>query len=612
MPSTFFGLSISTSGLYASQVAMNTTSHNISNANTTGYTRQEASAAASVPISLTSSYGMVGTGVDVNSITQVRNEYYDLKYRDNSTIYGYYSTQEHFLLSIEDYFKETNSEGLTATFSNFSEALSELQKSAGDTTMRTQTASMAEGFTEFVNYLGISLQTLQKEANSEIKNTTDAINSIAEQIASLNKQINTIEMTGQNANDLRDSRNVLLDRLSEYVKITSNEYDSPNSRSTTFEVRIDGKLLVDNYEYSTLECVPSETKTNQCDVDGLYDVYWSDGQSFNESSPSLGGTLQALFELRDGNNQEVFSGNSNGTLGSTTLTITDSTCNDITKLNLPEKDGLIKVGNKECAYDSFDVTVDAAGNYTYTFQLSEPLATDVTDVSAQVGRSISFKGIPYYMNQLTEFARTYSSEFNKLHNSGEDLNGVQGVDFFVGTDPTTECDYEFGELKAGFSFSSLVATDAAGNVIKNANGYVDASYYNMTCLNFAVSKTVTEDPDRIVTCEKRDNGIEEKNILEKLVALKTDTTVFSVGSPAGFLETFTSDIGTDTKKSSMFTSSQSNILKSIDTQRMSISSVDTDEESMNLVRYQNAYNLSSKAIQTMNELYDVLINGLGI
>ena len=79
-----------------------------------------------------------------------------------------------------------------------------------------------------------------------------------------------------------------------------------------------------------------------------------------------------------------------------------------------------------------------------------------------------------------------------------------------------------------------------------------------------------------------------------------------------FLQKLTTDSGTDAKKATIFTKSQENILKVVDNQRMSVSSVDQDEESMDLVKFQNAYNLSSKVIQTMNQIYDTLINGLGI
>lgn len=609
MASTFFGLSIATSGLYASQASMNTSAHNIANTQTAGYSRQETTLQAGTPISLTSSYGMVGTGVATVNVKQYRDAYYDTKYRNNNTISGNYSTKEYYFLGIENVISETNSDGLNATFDKFSAALTELQNDGGEAAKRNQVANLASGFTDFVNSMSVSLENLQKDCNEEIKTSVEQINSISQQIATLNKQINTIELTGQRANDLRDQRNLLLDSLSEYANISTSEVTAENGLSTTFEVRLDGQILVDNYTSYSLQVQAKDTINNQSDIDGLYSISWNNGQNFNQSSTTLGGKLKALFEVRDGNNLENFTGTANGSQGDTELTVTDSSCNDITKLNLPAENGVITIGAKEYSYDSFDVSIDTSGEYSYTFHLSTPLSSDVSDQQMQVGDSVDCKGIPYYMNQLTTLARTYAKAFNELHNSGQDLNGNSGVDFFTGKDVGSGLDFNLDE--SATSFSSKLSLDANGNVI-TANGMIDTSYYNITCKNFTVADSIMDDPNTIAVSENTTNGVDETKVLDKMIALISDKNLFKQGTPSNFIQKLTSDIGTDTDKASMFTTSQSNIVDAIDTQRMSISSVDQDEESMDLVKFQNAYNLNSKVIQTMNELYNVLINGLGI
>lgn len=610
MANTFFGLNIATSGLYASQASMNTTAHNIANANTKGFCKQVTNLKANPAISTNNTYGMIGTGVNTASITQLRDSYYDVKYRLNNAIYGNYSTKEYYMLSIENCISEVNADGITASFDEFYSALQELDKDTGDDTKRTQAASMAQGFTEVVNSMYTTLSKLQSDCNEEIKTSTEQINALAQQIACLNKQINTVEMSGQNANDLRDTRNVLLDELSQYANITIQETPLDNGLSTIFTVRLDGQILVDNYEYNTLKVEPMGTCYNQSDIDGLYNVVWSNGQEFNEVSTTLGGKLQALFEIRDGNNLDVLTGTSTGSKGDTTLVLTNTSCNDITKLNLPAENGVIKIGNQEYSYDSFDCVVQD-GKYTYTFHLKGELKKDV-DGEVTVGKSVSCKGIPYYMNQLTQFARTFASKFNAIHNTGEDMNGDKGVDFFTGNIDNADEQFEFTEDLQNFTFSSKPAYDANGNLIKNANGNIDGSYYNITCKSFTVNDDIMEDPNKIACSEDIDAGVSESKILDKLLALKSDETMFRQGTPDMFLQKLTTDIGTDTKKVSTFTISQTNILNVVENQRMSVSSVDQDEESMDLIKFQNAYNLSSKVVQTMNEIYDVLINGLGI
>ena len=83
------------------------------------------------------------------------------------------------------------------------------------------------------------------------------------------------------------------------------------------------------------------------------------------------------------------------------------------------------------------------------------------------------------------------------------------------------------------------------------------------------------------------------------------------GTPSGFLQTLVAELGVDTRKSQNFNKSQQNIVQAIENQRLSVSGVDMDEEAMNLVRYQNSYNLAAKVISTMNEMYDRLINYMG-
>ncbi len=107
------------------------------------------------------------------------------------------------------------------------------------------------------------------------------------------------------------------------------------------------------------------------------------------------------------------------------------------------------------------------------------------------------------------------------------------------------------------------------------------------------------------------NGIDNNDVVEALIALKSDKTLFKQGEPGGFMHTLVADIGIDTKKANNFSLSQENILRAITNQKLSISGVDIDEEAMNLVRFQNAYNLSAKVISVMNEIYDRLITYMG-
>ena len=116
---------------------MNTTAHNIANTETEGYSRQVTSQQASKALQVNSSYGMVGTGVDVTGVDQVRDEYYDVKYRANNTLYGEYATKNYYMTEIENYFNEIQLEGFTTTFDDMYESMQELQKNRNNFVQHT-------------------------------------------------------------------------------------------------------------------------------------------------------------------------------------------------------------------------------------------------------------------------------------------------------------------------------------------------------------------------------------------------------------------------------------------------------------------------------------------
>ena len=106
MPSTFFGLTIASSGLNAYQVALNTTANNISNVQTKGYSKQQANRVASDALRVYQKYGAVGTGVTTTSVKQLRNQYYDLKYSENQSSVGLYETKLNYMQQIENYYMD--------------------------------------------------------------------------------------------------------------------------------------------------------------------------------------------------------------------------------------------------------------------------------------------------------------------------------------------------------------------------------------------------------------------------------------------------------------------------------------------------------------------------
>lgn len=618
MASTFFGLNIGKTGLYAYKAALDTTAHNISNAETKGYTRQVMGLKAGKALRMNSTYGMAGTGVSVTGVIQLRDEYYDLKFRKNNTILGEYASKSHYMTAIENYFNEITLDGFTTTFDSMYNSLQELSNNPSSLTVRNQIINYGKSFTEYFNSLSENLKNIQEECNFEIRNMVEKINSTAQQIAALTKQINTLEVSGGTANDLRDQRALLVDELSQIanISVTENVVGAGIGR-TSYIIKLDGQTLVDTGDYSQLKVIPREHKQNQNDIDGLYDIVWENGQKFNLGSQNLGGALKALYEIRDGNNRHNLQGNVTATAGDTNIVLTDATINEVERLNIPES-GIINVGNQEYVYTGFEVTIDEeTGNFIYTFELKEPLWSDAIEADASIGESINYKGIPYYLDQMNEFIRTFSKAFNEIHRTGRDLDNNPGIDFFTATNKVNGREYVFGPLAESddhyyYDFNSFNSQTGGYYEEVPQNRPLYGSYYFMTAENFTISSQLLNNPRSFAAATDVLNGIDNNDVVEALIALKSDKTMFGQGEPGGFMQTLVADIGIDTRKANNFTISQENILKSITNQKLSISGVDTDEEAMNLVRFQNAYNLSAKVISVMDEIYDRLINYMGV
>lgn len=602
MASTFFGLNIGTTGLFAAKTGLNVTAHNVANIETKGYSRQTVEQRADDALPTNNRYGMLGSGVLVSEITQQRSAYYDEKYWLNNSLQGKFENRNYFMTEIQSYLNEIQLKGFTTSFNNMYDGLQELTKTPADLTVRTQMTNYAQSLCEYFNSLSTNLQSVQKECNYEVKNQVDRVNSIAQQIATLTQQINTVEIGGENANDLRDQRALLIDDLSSIINVSVDETPVGKNGMTSYVVRIDGTALVDTYEVKKLSVIPREYKMSQCDVDGLYEIYWDNGERLNPESTTMSGTLKALFEVRDGNNEENLQGyTAELEAGATEITITDTNVNSMKDLNIPGQ-GKIKIGNGEYTYSSFEVTIDpATGKYQYTFQLNEETRRDYPeDTKVSLGVTVDYKGIPYYMAQLNEFIRTFAEKFNSIHREGTNLNGDTEVDFFAATSAVTGEEFRLESFGKGIQ----TATSDQTQIVN--------SYYMLTAANFTVSGGILGNPSAVAAATDIVNGVSNGDIANRLLALKSDVSMFKQGDPAAFLQTLVGEVGIDTKAAESSAASQKNIVNTVSTQRLSVAGVDIDEEAMSLARYQEAYSLSAKVISVMNQIYDKLINEMGV
>ena len=468
MASTFFGLSIASSGLRAYQASANTVSNNISNVDTKGYSKQVTNMRANHALRGYTEYGTLSTGVSADSVTQVRSEYYDNKYWQYSGYKGEYTEKVKFMSQVESYFQDDDSlKGFSSIYAEFFNDIDSLRGNPASTSVRNQMISSAKKFCSYFNAVSSGLQKIQEDVNDQIKSTVDEINSIAQKIALLNDQINDVEINGGYANDMRDQRALLVDELSTMVavdvketKVVNSKYPDMYTGATSYTVKINGLELVSDGQYRQLECEARKYKDNQNDAEGLYDIKWEKtGNTFKAGASSMSGSLKALFDIRDGNNGENFRGVAN-VIDSTHVKITNPSISSIEAVTMPET-GVLTIYGKDYSYKDFSFETDADGKIiSYTFELKDALSTQdrlkVDGMQASIGSSVDTMGVPYYMSQMNQFLRSFCSLFNDTINggktvdgktlTGQDLNGdaTDYYSFFTGADQVTAEEYVFG------------------------------------------------------------------------------------------------------------------------------------------------------------------------
>lgn len=616
MASTFFGLNIGVSALNSFQVATNTTANNIANVKTTGFTRQSATLTAKDALNVTARYGSVGTGVTVTSIKQQRDLYYDTKYWENNSCYGRYEQKLYYLDQIQNYFKDNGAsvKGFSSVFSQMFSDLDTLRSKPSDKTVRNQFISSAQSLCTYFNQMSDNLSKLQDDCNEEIRNRVDEINSISEKISLLNKEINQIETgTGVEASSLRDERANLMDELSKIVNVSYKETPIQNTNGdnlggTSFCLFVNGEKIVDGKDYRKLVCESTDIKNNQTDNDDLFKIYWADTKmEFVATAGTAGGSLKALFEMRDGDNLENFKGKVTKA-DSYSFTVSNTSLTNIKSLNLPDTNGKITVDHVTYTYDSWEAEVDADGNIkSMKFNLSKnkavanPAAVVADNATLSAGSGINERGIPYYMTQLNEFVRNFAELFNKAESKGQNMNGDTPPTFFEGITATGKV-YDFSDSDA---YSKL--TDGQTTTISSSSN----TYYRMTAGNYSVNKDVMNNVSLFATATDYVKT-DACDIVDELKKLQSQTTVYRGDKAESFLETIISNVSVDTEKAETNNKLYQNLEQTISNQRTSVSGVDEDEEALNLIKYQNAYNMASKVISIMSQMLEKLINDTGV
>ncbi|SEQ25363.1 flagellar hook-associated protein FlgK [Piscibacillus halophilus] len=377
MPSTFHGLEVARRALFTQQSALHTTSHNIANANTHGYSRQR------VQFEQTSPYpaaarnrpeipGQMGTGVEAGQVERIRDAFLDFQYRTENNKNGYWGTRADALSRMEDIMNEPSDEGLAKSMDQFWESLQNLATHPEDGGVRRTVMQRATALSETFQYIDRSLKNVQGELTNQLDTNGSQVNSILNNIQKYNDQINEIEPNGYLPNDLYDKRDALIDELSQYVNIKVDKVGNGGNSKATAEGIAKITLLDEN-------------------GNPMKDENGEDINLISESNDKL----DFSFEFTEHEGQKL-----------------------VSKVNLTDSEGESLSFNPS-DFNSTGVlkaTMDANGHVT------------VNEAGEVVGEP---EGDYYEMvHQLNKMAYEFSKAFNDVHEEGYTLEGEQGGEFF--------------------------------------------------------------------------------------------------------------------------------------------------------------------------------------
>ena len=243
MTSTFHSIETSKRALFSQQAAINTTGHNIANANTPGYSRQRVNLVATRPIEAPGAMrsnvpGQLGTGVEFTSITRIRETFLDDQYRNTNQTLGKWSIQSDTLNKLETVFNEPSDSGIRTVFDNFWKSWTDLSKDPESITGRKIVRENAKALVDAFNETGSRLNDLTDDLTTNVGVKVNQVNTISNSIASLNGEIKRLEAYGDNPNDLYDQRDLLVDQLSQIVNV------SVTKDTDGYNIRVGGTTLV--------------------------------------------------------------------------------------------------------------------------------------------------------------------------------------------------------------------------------------------------------------------------------------------------------------------------------------------------------------------------------
>lgn len=624
-------MSTGVSGLLAFQTALDTTSHNISNANTVGYSRQSATLVTS-HANYTGS-GWVGSGVSVSTINRTYSDLVAAQVRSSSSSMNQWDIYSSLADEVNNLFGDATT-GLSTTLQGFFNAFQSVANSPGSNSERQVLLSRAESLVDQLQAYGNQLNALNSQVNSQLQSEAVTISGLAQSIATLNEQITAATAKGNNPpNDMLDQRDALIDELATHIGVSTVKQDDGainvfvgNGQALVMNNTANKVVTVSNsYDASRTElAVQTSTSTLNITaivsggtVGGLLDFR---SQILDPSTNQLGLVATSLAAMV--NDQQNAGMDLNGSLGADLFAIGGASA-AANNLN---------AGSAGVSVVRSDISALTGGNYLLSNTSSGWLLQNATtgatvtmtgsgtsaDPFVAEGLSIEVSGTASVGDSF--LIKPVSNAVDGMSVVLSDPNGVAAAAPIVASASSsnsgnatiskgTVTDAGNAQLRDTVTIQFLSATTYTTDGGTTSNTYVSGQAISVNGWEVNITGAPAAG-DTFTVADNAGGTGDNRNAL--LLANMLNEDFLSGGSKSlnDVVGNWISDIGVKSSQAQSSLTVQTSLHQDNVSVQQGISGVNLDEEAANLVRYQQAYAAAAQVIATANELFDTMLQAV--
>lgn len=623
MANSFAGIEIGKRSLMAHSTQIQTAGHNISNADTEGYSRQRVIVKSFEPIyrpdlERAMVPGQIGQGCDVESINRIKDELLESRIVEQKNVESYWETRDKYYSMIESVYNEPNDVSVRTNMDKFWQGWQELSTYPESDAARLAVVVRGQTLTNSIQQQYKSLRGIGDQINGDIEAVVKQVNDLSRQIASVNGEIVRSKGLGDNPNDLMDRRDLLVEKLSSLINVTVTQKDPDE-----FMVHTDGQIIVQGNLARQIETV------GQLDNNGYGKLMWSDTKLDAEFH---GGTLGALVELRDKDIRTEIQSLNTMALNFADL-VNDVHRNAIGKNNTTGLNFFVQHDFVENVNGNYDRNGDGVEDTSYIFRMT---GTNALKMQEQIGLSgtMTINGasgnidVAYFSTDTVEDVINRINDSNgevkayldrnsclvlkatsskgmenpdfvirHVEDSGMFLTGYSGILQGSGADNA----YDFNRANA---VDVLAGAQFAVSPVLNPSAYIE------------VNGLIQNDVSSVAAAFKNSQGFAEPSDGRAAVEMAAiRNTKIMIGSQRTFDDYFAdtiTNVGLKGEQAQNQLATQNKIMGDLRDLRDSISGVNIDEELADIIKFQHGYNVAAKFISVQDELLDTLINRLGV